>query len=266
MADMPFTSEEALRSFIQRYYQENGVSSAVACCSGDESQERAPGQCTCYAPEQLKSLPAELLAGACCCGNPLKYAQLKPGEIVLDLGCGTGLDVLLAARQVQPGGVAYGVDMNEVALGRAEQYRRQLGLENARFLHGIIEAVPLPSESIDVIISNCVINLAPDKERVLREAYRLLKPGGRLVLADTVLEGEPPARLQREPRAWATCLTGAISAAAYRELLAAVGFQEVVVELASRDWGWPPFVNQEERHRLEGRWLSASIRAHKPSA
>ncbi|MBE3565321.1 MAG: methyltransferase domain-containing protein [Thermogemmatispora sp.] len=264
MADMPFKSEEDLRSFVQRYYQVNVLNAAVACCCEDRKQ--VPSQCDCYAPERLKDLPAELLASACCCGNPLKQAELKPGESLLDLGCGTGLDLLLAAPQLQPGGVAYGVDMNEVALERAEQYRRQLGLENVRFLQGVIEAIPLPSESIDVIISNCVINLVPDKWRVLREAYRLLKPGGRLILADTVLEGEPPARLQREPWAWAACLTGAISAETYRELLTAIGFHEVVVELAARDWDWPPFVNQEERHRLEGRWLSACIRARRPSA
>ncbi|RAQ97169.1 hypothetical protein A4R35_16645 [Thermogemmatispora tikiterensis] len=263
---MPFTSEEELRSFVQRYYQENILNAATACCCEDRKQERASSQCACSAPEQLKELPAELLASACCCGNPLKQARLKAGESLVDLGCGTGLDLLLAAPQLQPGGVAYGIDMNEVALEKAEQYRRQLGLENVRFLRGIIEAVPLPSESIDIIISNCVINLVPDKERVLREAYRLLKPGGRLILADPVLEGQLPLNLRREPRAWAACLTGAISVEAYRELLTAIGFRDIVIELGPGDWDWPPFVNQEERHRLEGRWLSASIRAHRPSA
>ncbi|WP_052890771.1 methyltransferase domain-containing protein [Thermogemmatispora carboxidivorans] len=265
MVDMPFTSEEDLRSFIQHYYQENILNAATACCCEDRQQGQAPSRCTCYAPEQLKDLPAELLASACCCGNPLKQAGLKPGESLLDLGCGTGLDLLLAAPQLQPGGVAYGLDMNEVALERAEQYRSQLGLENVRFLRGIIEAVPLPSESIDVIISNCVINLVPDKERVLREAYRLLKPGGRLILADPVLEGELPLSLRREPKAWAVCLAGAIRAETYRELLTAIGFRDIVIELVPGDWDWPPFLNQEERQRLEGRWLSASIRARKLS-
>ncbi|MBX5452173.1 methyltransferase domain-containing protein [Thermogemmatispora sp.] len=266
MADMPFKSEEDLRSCVQRYYQEAILNAATVCCCEDGKQGQASSQCDCYAPEQLNNLPAELLTSSCCCGDPLKRAELRPGETVLDLGCGTGLDVLLAAQRVLPGGHVYGLDMNEAALERAEHYRRLLGLENVQLLKGLMEEVPLPSESIDLIISNCAINLVPDKERVLREAYRLLKAGGRLSLADMVLEGELPVRLREEPRAWAACLAGAISLATYRELLASVGFHDIVTEPVSANWSWPSFISEEERHLLEGHWLAILIRARKPSA
>nr|BBH93628.1 arsenite S-adenosylmethyltransferase [Thermogemmatispora argillosa] len=266
MSDLPFSAEEALRSAIKSYYQEKLLSSEESCYCSTKSQQSASDRCSCYEGEQLSELPPDLLASSCCCGNPLKRAELRPGETVLDLGCGTGLDVLLAARRVLPGGRVYGLDMNEVALERAEHYRRLLGLENVHFLKGLMEAVPLPAESVDLIISNCALNLAPDKEQVLREAYRLLKPGGRLSLADTLLEGALPASLQHEPRAWAACLAGAISLATYRELLAGVGFRDVLIESVPGEWCWPSFIGQEERQHLEGRWLSASICARKPTA
>ncbi|WP_376793504.1 methyltransferase domain-containing protein [Thermogemmatispora sp.] len=266
MAEFPFSTEEALRSFICRYYQENLSLSAQARYCERRHQGLGRSQCTCYRPEQLRVLPEELLAGACCCGNPLEQAELKAGESVLDLGCGVGLDLLLAAQQVQPGGIVYGLDMNEAALERAEAYRRQLNLDNVRLLRGLIEELPLAEATIDVIISNCAINLVPDKERALREAYRVLKPGGRLAIADTVLEGEPSDLLRREPQAWAACLTGSLSTAIYRKLLAATGFSDITIELAAGDWDWPAFLDEEERQRLQGRWLSALIRARKPAA
>lgn len=187
------------------------------------------------------------------CGNPTMLAQLNPGETVLDLGSGGGLDVLLSARRVAPDGHAYGVDMTDEMLALAERNREAAGVANATFLKGSVEAVPLPEASVDVVISNCVINLAEDRGAVLREAYRVLRPGGRLAVADMV-EVEPLApEVKREVEAWAGCIAGTIPVPEYRDLLLAAGFDEPEIDVHS----------VQEGPGGAGRIGSAYIRARK---
>src|SRR2546421_1079528 len=167
------------------------------------------------------------------CGNPTMLAQLHPGEVVLDLGSGAGLDVLLSARRVSPGGHAYGVDMTDEMLALANENKARAGVENATFLKGTIEAIPLPPATVDVVISNCVINLAPDKRAVLSEAFRILKPGGRLAVSDMV-EIEPlPPEVKAAVDAWAGCVAGTIPVEAYRDAVIAAGFQDLEVEVTN---------------------------------
>ena len=188
------------------------------------------------------------------CGNPTMLAQLKPGEVVLDLGSGAGLDVLLSARRVSPGGHAYGVDMTDEMLALAKSHREKAGVSNATFLKGTIENVPLPDGSVDVVISNCVINLAEDKGAVIKEAFRVLRPGGRFAVADMV-ELEPlEAELKRSLDAWAGCLSGTIPIGEYRAALAGAGFEQVEFEIHAT----------ESMPGVDGKIGSAYIRAVKP--
>jgi arsenite methyltransferase len=175
-------------------------------------------------------LPAQALQASLGCGNPTALAQLEPGEVVLDLGSGGGIDVLLSARRVGPAGKAYGLDMTDEMLALAEQNKARSGLENVEFLRGEIEAIPLPDESVNVIISNCVINLSADKDRVLREAFRVLRPGGRLAVSDIVVRGEIPAELRHGAELWAGCFAGALEESDYRGKLMAAGFAEIEVQ------------------------------------
>jgi arsenite methyltransferase len=189
------------------------------------------------------------------CGNPLLLAQLKPGERVLDLGSGGGLDVLLSARRVAPGGHAFGVDMTDEMLEAANSNREKAGVDNATFLKGTIEEVPLPDNSVDVVISNCVINLAEDKGAVIREAFRVLKPGGRLAVSDMVELKELPAGVKKAVDAWAGCISGTIPVGSYRQLLVEAGFQEPEIEIT-------------QEHDVEGigaAIASAAIRGRKPA-
>jgi SAM-dependent methyltransferase len=182
------------------------------------------------------------LAASLGCGNPTALAELAPGEDVLDLGSGGGLDVLLSARRVGPGGTAYGLDMTAEMLELAERNRAAAGIENARFMLGSIEEVPLPDASVDVIISNCVINLSPDKDAVLREAHRVLRPGGRFAVSDIVLLREIPDSLRGVIALWTGCISGALRDTAYVEKLVAAGFEDASVEVTRR----------YERAELEG--------------
>jgi arsenite methyltransferase len=165
------------------------------------------------------------------CGNPTALADLKPGETVLDLGSGGGIDVLLSARRVGPNGFAYGLDMTDEMLALAEQNKTAAGAENVRFLKGHIEDIPLPEAAVDVVISNCVINLAADKGQVLREAYRVLKPGGRFAVSDVVAQGALPDDLRADMEAWVGCVAGALEESEYRRLLTDAGFADVEVEV-----------------------------------
>jgi SAM-dependent methyltransferase len=184
-----------------------------------------------YAPDEARTVPIEALQASLGCGNPTALAALQSGETVLDLGSGGGIDVLLSARRVGPAGFAYGLDMTEEMLALAEQNRRTAGVENVAFLKGEIEAIPLPDDAVDVIVSNCVINLAADKGQVLREAFRVLRPGGRFAVSDVVAQGELPADLRADMEAWVGCVAGALEEGEYRRLLAESGFGDVAVEV-----------------------------------
>ncbi len=184
-----------------------------------------------YAVDEVANLPSAAVLASLGCGNPTALAELKAGESVLDLGSGGGIDVLLSARRVGPTGFAYGLDMTDEMLALAEQNRKAANVENVRFLKGNIEQIPLPDASVDVVISNCVINLSGDKPRVLREAFRVLKPGGRFAVSDVVVQGHLPADLRKNMELWAGCIAGALEEAAYRQMLADAGFIDVDVEV-----------------------------------
>jgi ubiquinone/menaquinone biosynthesis C-methylase UbiE len=199
-----------------------GSNSSADCCS-------RPSRL--YGKEELAGLPTDAAAASLGCGNPLLLAQLQPGEVVLDLGSGGGIDVLLSAKRVGPTGKAYGLDMTDEMLALACTNARTAGATNVEFLKGQIESIPLPDATVDVIISNCVINLSADKDAVLREAFRVLKPGGRFAVADVVVQGNPLSLEAREALAlWAGCVAGALEEREYRQKLAAAGFGAIDVE------------------------------------
>jgi arsenite methyltransferase len=183
-----------------------------------------------YDEQQTGGLPAEAVLASLGCGNPTALAALHPGEVVLDLGSGGGIDVLLSARRVGPTGKAYGLDMTDEMLALARDNQRKSGLENVEFLKGQIEEIPLPGNTVDVIISNCVINLSADKDRVLAEAFRVLKPGGRLAVSDVVVRGEIPPEIRRSVELWVGCISGALDESVYLEKLQRAGFAEVSIE------------------------------------
>jgi SAM-dependent methyltransferase len=183
-----------------------------------------------YDALQGKEVPEEAMLASLGCGNPTALAQLHPGEVVLDLGSGGGIDVLLSARRVGPAGKAYGLDMTDEMLALANENKRKAGAENVEFLKGEIENIPLPDNSVDVIISNCVINLSADKDRVLREAFRVLKPGGRLAVADVVTRGAVPDEIRQKVLLWVGCIAGALDETEYRAKLKGAGFEQIEVE------------------------------------
>ncbi|MDA8216310.1 MAG: arsenite methyltransferase [Dehalococcoidales bacterium] len=189
-------------------------------------------------PQTLQEVPQGAALASLGCGNPTLLADLKPGEVVLDLGSGGGIDVLLSARRVAPGGKAYGLDMTDEMLELARKNARQAQMENVEFLKGRIESIPLPDNSVDVIISNCVINLSADKDAVLGEVYRVLKPGGRFAVADVVVQGNPlPAAARDLMALWAGCIAGALTEDEYRQKLASAGFADAEVQVL-RTYGW----------------------------
>ena len=227
-----------------------------SCCGGTDAISGPIGERE-YSQKELAELGLSLGASLGC-GNPMQLTTLKPGDVVLDLGSGAGLDVLLSARRVAPGGHAYGLDMTDEMLALANENKSRTGIENATFLKGTIEAIPLPAESVDVVISNCVINLAADKAAVLKEAFRVLRPGGRFAVSDMV-ELEPLAPVLKSALdAWAGCVAGTISVDAYRDALAAAGFTNIEVEITNR------FTPAEAGFPAEsGKIASAHIRAEK---
>jgi arsenite methyltransferase len=246
------------------------------CCSG------APGATSCcdpitsnlYDAGQAGDVPDDALKASLGCGNPTALAELKPGEIVLDLGSGGGIDVLLSAKRVGPAGKAYGLDMTDEMLALAEQNRRKSGMANVEFLKGEIEHIPLPDNTVDVIISNCVINLSGDKDQVLKEAFRVLKPGGRFAVSDVVVRGEIPATIRKSMELWAGCVAGALSEEDYANKLAAAGFGRIEFEV-TRVYGSDDartFLAAEGldasaiAKEVDGKFISAFIRAVKPDA
>lgn len=207
--------------------QENG------CCGASERGALDgcdPITSNLYDAADASALPEQAVAASLGCGNPTALAELKAGETVLDLGSGGGIDVLLSAKRVGPAGKAYGLDMTDEMLALAEQNKRKSGLTNVEFLKGEIENIPLPENSVDVIISNCVINLSGDKDRVMREAFRVLKPGGRFAVSDVVVRGEVPAEVRRSMELWVGCIAGALEESDYARRLAGAGFEGIEIE------------------------------------
>jgi SAM-dependent methyltransferase len=240
--------------------------SATSCCD--------PITSNLYDAAQAGEVPAAAMQASLGCGNPTALAELKPGEVVLDLGSGGGIDVLLSAKRVGPTGKAYGLDMTDEMLALAERNRAQSGLSNVEFLKGEIERIPLPDGTVDVVISNCVINLSGDKDRVLREAFRVLKPGGRLAVSDVVVRGDVPEAIRRSMELWVGCVAGALSEIEYRNKLAAAGFEGIIVEPTRvyRAADAEAFLVAEGidaevvAKEVDGKFVSAFIRATKPAA
>src|SRR5213594_1251823 len=202
-----------------------------SCCGASSSCGTAdPITSALYDEEQAAQIPEEALKASLGCGNPTALAELSPGEVVLDLGSGGGIDVLLSARRVGPQGKAYGLDMTDEMLALARENQEKAGIENVEFLKGEIENIPLPDNSIDVIISNCVINLSADKDRVFAEAFRVLKQGGRFAVSDVVVRGEVPADIRRSMELWVGCVAGALEESEYASKLRTAGFADVHVE------------------------------------
>ena len=219
-------------------------------------------------------MPDTALKASLGCGNPTALAELKPGETVLDLGSGGGIDVLLSARRVGPTGKAYGLDMTDEMLALAEENKRKSGLTNVEFLKGEIENIPLPDNSVDVIISNCVINLSGDKDRVLREAFRVLKPGGRFAVSDVVVRGDVPAEIKKSMELWVGCVAGALSDYDYVAKLAKAGFENIDIE-TTRVYGIEDaraFLTGQGldadalAKEVDGKFISAFVRATKSAA
>jgi arsenite methyltransferase len=249
------------------------TSAGGSCCGSTSSRgECDPITSNLYAEGEIQDLPAEAAAASLGCGNPTALAELRPGEVVLDLGSGGGIDVLLSARRVGPTGKAYGLDMTDEMLALARENQKKAGLDNVEFLKGEIESIPLPDNAVDVIISNCVINLSADKDRVLAEAFRVLKPGGRFAVSDVVVRGEVPAAIRRSVELWIGCVAGALEEQEYRLKLAKAGFEAVDVE--------PTRIYRVEDAReilagsgidadaiapeVDGKFMSAFVRARKP--
>ena len=246
-----------------------GGGQSSSCCGGDVITGDL------YDAAEAESLPEAALLASLGCGNPTALAELKEGEVVLDLGSGGGIDVLLSARRVGPTGYAYGLDMTDEMLALAEKNKAEAGAENVQFLKGRIEEIPLPDNSVDVLISNCVINLSADKESVLAEAFRVLRPGGRFAVSDVVVEGELPDAVRADMEAYVGCVAGALEKDDYLAKLQAAGFENASVEPTRRytfadledstcSTAAVAALPQEEKTALDGRIMGAFIRAAKP--
>ncbi len=227
-------NDEAIRETIRGSYARAATRAAQGksgCCgTGASSSCGDPITSNLYAAGETADLPPEALAASLGCGNPTALAELKPGETVLDLGSGGGIDVLLSARRVGPTGKAYGLDMTDEMLALARENQRKAGVANVEFLKGEIEHIPLPDASVDTIISNCVINLSTDKDRVLAEAFRVLRPGGRIAVSDIVVRGAMPAEIRRSVELLVGCVAGALEESDYRARLARAGFEAIEIE------------------------------------
>ena len=227
------TTGQEIKEEVRKRYGEaakKAQAAETASCCGDEATGESAISSTLYETDELRQLPQEAVIASLGCGNPVAVAALSEGEVVLDLGSGGGIDVLLSARRVGPQGKAYGLDMTDEMLELARENARKAGVTNVEFLKGEMEAVPLPDGEVDVIISNCVVNLSPDKDAVLREAFRVLKPGGRLAIADIVTHDVLPEAIQESMKAWTGCIAGALTEADYRSKLAAAGFEKIEIE------------------------------------
>ncbi len=246
------------------------------CCGGAAAEipgARDTVTSDLYAPGEKALLPAAAVEASLGCGNPTALAELKAGETVLDLGSGGGIDVLLSARRVGPAGRVYGLDMTDEMLELARENQRKAGVGNVEFLKGELEAIPLPDAAVDVVISNCVINLSADKDRALREAFRVLRPGGRFAVSDVVVRGEVPPAIRRSVELWIGCVAGALEESEYRAKLEAAGFTDVEV-VPTRIYGFEEARDLAREAGLDlslvtpevdGKFMSAFVRARKPA-
>ncbi len=272
-------STETVREVVREKYGQAALRVVAGQANGCCGASAAVGGCdpitaNLYDDIQTANLPEQAVLASLGCGNPTALAELLEGETVLDLGSGGGIDVLLSARRVGSTGKAYGLDMTDEMLELARENQRRAGVENVEFLKGEIESIPLPDNSVDVIISNCVINLSADKPRVLREAFRVLKPGGRFAVSDVVVRGDVPEAVRRSMELWVGCVAGALEEAEFKRLLAEVGFADAEIE--------PTRVYRVEDARaflegagldpdgiaedVDGRFMGAFVRARKPEA
>ncbi len=251
------------------------VAGGGSCCCGAapaDSHCADPITSDLYDAGQTGELPETAVLASLGCGNPTALAELKPGETVLDLGSGGGIDVLLSAKRVGPGGKAYGLDMTDEMLALAEENKRKAGVANVEFLKGEIENIPLPDNTVDVIISNCVINLSANKDRVLAEAFRVLKPGGRFAVSDVVTRGEMLPEIRKSVLMWVGCVAGALEENEYRGKLAAAGFQDIGIEPTRiyKVEDAMSFLKDQNidveaiAPQIDGKFMSAVIRARKP--
>jgi arsenite methyltransferase len=271
-------SDSGLKDVIQQKYGEAADRAASggtkAGCCGTSCGCGDPITSDLYGAGDTEGLPEAAVAASLGCGNPTALIELEPGDTVLDLGSGGGIDVLISARRVGPTGKVYGVDMTDKMLALARENQRKAGVTNVEFLKGEIEHIPLPDNSVDVIISNCVINLSSDKGRVLREAFRVLKPGGRFAVSDVVVRGEVPADIRRSVELWVGCVAGALQESEYRRLLAEAGFDGIDVEPwrvynveNARDFLIGANIDPDAlAAQVDGKFASAFVRARKPQA
>ncbi|HZD31455.1 MAG TPA: arsenite methyltransferase [Candidatus Angelobacter sp.] len=252
------------------------TSGGSSCCGATAASSDCcdPITSNLYDVSQINQIPEEAILASLGCGNPTALAELNPGEVVLDLGSGGGIDVLLSARRVGPTGKAYGLDMTDEMLALANENKRKSQMENVEFLKGEIEDIPLPDNSVDVIISNCVINLSADKDKVLREAFRVLKPGGRFAVSDVVTRGEISPQIRKSILLWVGCIAGALDETEYRNKLTTAGYEQIDIE--------PTRIYRAEEARdilqaegldvdvvaaeVDGKFMSAFIRGVKPAA
>ncbi|MEX0691318.1 MAG: arsenite methyltransferase [Gemmatimonadales bacterium] len=267
------TRDPNVRDIVRQKYGEIAQGGGEGCGCGSGCGTQDPISRDLYDQVQASQIPSEALLASLGCGNPTALAELHPGEVVLDLGSGGGIDVLLSAKRVGPTGKAYGLDMTDEMLALARSNAEKAGATNVEFLKGEIEQIPLPDASVDVIISNCVINLSADKDRVLREAFRVLKPGGRFAVSDVVVQGDMPPAVRASMEAWVGCVAGALEESVFADKLRATGFVDVGLE--------PTRVYRLEDARafladagldadalapeVDGRIYSAFIRATKPA-
>lgn len=278
-SDDPVKIRQAVKELYGAAAREAGSNQSSSCCGSKSttlnSKVKDAITANLYSEEELAGLPVAAHLASLGCGNPTALADLEPGQVILDLGSGGGIDVLLSARRVGPAGFAYGLDMTDEMLELAERNRQEAGVENVKFLRGNIEAIPLPAATVDVIISNCVINLSADKDAVFAEASRVLKPGGRFAVSDILFDGDldlPPAARQ-DLLAWSGCIAGALTVDKYQTKLAAAGFTDISIETTRRytlndirQAGFDSLLNSlapEQQANLDSRIISAFVRATK---
>jgi arsenite methyltransferase len=274
------STEKEIKEAVKEKYGQAALrvtTGGGSCCGASVSASAGCGDpitSNLYEASVAGEVPPEALLASLGCGNPTALARLNPGETVLDLGSGGGIDVLLSARRVGPAGKAYGLDMTDEMLALARENQRKAGIGNVEILKGEIEKIPMPDNSVDVVISNCVINLSADKDRVLREAFRVLKPGGRFAVSDVVVRGEVPATVRRSVELWVGCVAGALDESEYRAKLAAAGFEAIDIE--------PTRIYRIENAKqflaaqgidadaiapeVDGKFMSAFVRAKKPAS